>query len=285
MSSFDSLVQLLKIERIEENIFRGVSCDLGFGRVFGGQVLGQALTAATRTVEKSHPAHSLHAYFLRPGDVGAPILYQVSRIRDGGSFTTRHVLAIQHGRPIFDMSASFHIEEPGFEHQSTMLDVPPPEELKSYRDMAIEMGDDAPKWLRNSLLRPRMVEIRPLDPVEKLQPDVRPARRQVWFRVAGRLPDDYAMHRAALAYASDFELLGTALLPHRVATHQGKIQSASLDHALWIHRRSRADEWMLYSMESPNAFGGLGLIHGHIFSRDGALIASATQEALIRPRE
>lgn len=282
MTGLTKLLELFQLEQIEQNIFRGVSYDLGFRALFGGQVLGQALMAAAQTVESDRQAHSMHAYFLRPGDARAPIVYQVQRIRDGRSFTTRHVLAIQHGRPIFDMSVSFQLPEEGFDHQDEMPQgIAPPETLKNLQQL-YGSNDKVPEKVREQMTRVRPVEVRPVNVVEKYNPQPREALKYVWFRAAGEVPEDVRLHQAVLAYASDFELLGTAMLPHGVSFVQDDILAASLDHSLWIHRPFRADDWLLYVMTSPNMNNARGLARGQIFSRDGKLVASVMQEGLVR---
>jgi acyl-CoA thioesterase-2 len=280
----NNLLELLKLEKIEENIFRGASQDLGFGAIFGGQVLGQALSAASQTVTAERQAHSLHAYFLRPGDPCRPIVYQVDCIRDGRSFTTRRVMAVQKGRAIFSMEASFQVVEPGFEHQQAMPAVEGPENIESELSRALRMQDRIPPGVRDKLLCAKPIEIRPINPVNPFAPEKRPPLRHVWFRAAGALPDDIAIHRYMLAYASDFGLVSTALYPHGHSFWQPQIQAASLDHAMWFHRDFRMDDWLLYVMESPSASGARGLCHGRIYSRQGRLVASTTQEGLIRHR-
>ncbi len=281
--ALNKLLELFQLEQIEENIFRGVSHDLGFRSLFGGHVLGQALLAAAQTVEPDRHAHSLHAYFLRPGDAHMPIVYQVSRIRDGRGFTTRHVLAIQRGRPIFDMSCSFHIKESGFDHQDPMpLDVPPPESLKTEKEVLESVSHLIPERERYSLTRIRPVESRPVDPMAKVNPEPREPVKYVWFKAAGPMPDDPRLHTAVLAYASDFDLLGASMLPHGVSFMREDIMAASLDHALWIHRPFRVDEWLLYCMDSPSASGARGFTRGKIYTRDGVLVASVAQEGLVR---
>src|SRR6056297_749517 len=262
------LLQLLKLERIEGNIFRGDSRDNVSAQVFGGQVLGQALSAAHHTVE-GRVAHSLHAYFLRRGDVEAPIVYDVDRARDGRSFSVRRVVAIQHGRPIFNLSASFQVPEEGLEHQAEMPEVAPPEELRDSHELASEIVHVLPEKMRRFFTLKRPFEFRPVDPPDFLKP-------------ANRPPDDPDLHRNLLAYFSDYELLGTATLPHGLRFGTGNVQMASLDHALWFHRKARVDEWMLYSFDSPNASAGRGYSRGQIFSRDGTLVASTAQEGLVR---
>lgn len=281
MSGLNTLLEIFHLEVIEQNIFRGVSYDLGFPNLFGGQVLGQALMAATQTVEPDRIAHSCHAYFLRAGDAKAPIVYQVNRIRDGGTFNTRHILAIQHGRPIFDMSASFQLPEDGYEHQDPApTGVPEPETLKTQQALYADEDGRLPEPL--TIARP--VEIRPVDPMDKRQPEKRTAHRCNWFRATEPMPDDQRMHQALLAYASDFELLSTSLLPHGASIMNGDVFAASLDHALWLHRPFRMDEWLLYVMDSPNACNSRGLNFGRIYDRAGRLVASVAQEGLIRER-
>ncbi len=281
----DELVRLLDLERIEDNIFRGQSRDIGGRSVFGGQVLSQSLVAAGRTIERDRMAHSLHAYFLRPGDMEAPIVYEVDRIRDGKSFTTRRVKAIQHGRPIFNMACSFQVHENGGEHQIDMPDVPPPEELKSEMELRALVVDHLPEKLRAKFMQPRPIEFRPIDPENPFQPEKKPPYRNYWLRAAGKLNDDMALHQAVLAYASDFWLMGTAMLPHGLTFMMRHVQVASLDHALWFHRPFRADEWLLYSMDSPSSGNSRGFNRGSIFTRDGKLVASVVQEGLVRVRE
>ncbi len=275
------LLKHLFLERLEENLFRGNSRDIGGKSVFGGQVLGQALIAAGQTVE-GREAHSLHAYFLRPGDMRAPIVYEVDRIRDGRSFTTRRVVAIQHGRAIFNMSASFQVREEGIEHQAEMPQVPGPEGLPDKVELGKKAAEKAPENIRKLLLQERPIEFRPIHPIDPLHPEPGSPCREVWFRANGSLPEVPAVHKAVLAYASDFSLLGTALLPHGLSFHQRQVQAASLDHAMWFHRDFRINEWLLYVMDSPSASNSRGLSRGSIFSRDGKLVASVAQEGLIR---
>ncbi|MEP7382653.1 MAG: acyl-CoA thioesterase II [Gemmatimonadota bacterium] len=282
--SIDDLLALLSLEPLEVNIYRGRNRDLGTGRVFGGQVFAQALVAARRTVEGEREAHSVHGYFILPGDLAAPIVYFVDRLRDGKSFTTRRVTAIQYGQAIFNLSASFHIDEPGLEHQNTMPNVPPPEELAPELELIREMADRIPESLRPVLTQDRPLDFRPVLPIDPFRAEVRPALRQVWFRTVAPLPDDRITHQAVLAYASDYGLLPTALQPHGVAFRSQGLQMASLDHALWMHRPFRADDWLLYSVESPVAAGARGFVRGSIYTRDGTLVASVAQEGLMRLR-
>lgn len=277
------LLTLLSLERIEENIFRGESRDIGGDQVFGGQVVGQALSAAHHTVEIGERiAHSLHAYFLRRGDVRAPIVYEVDRARDGGSFSVRRVVAIQHGRPILNLAASFHKSEDGLEHQAEMPEVDGPDGLADVTEVAPEILERLPEKLRRYLLEKRPFEFRPVRPVDYTRPSVQPPSKHLWIRAVDRLPDDLSLHQNLLAYVSDYELLGTCILPHGVTFGQGNLQMASLDHALWFHRPFRVDEWLLYACDSPNASGARGLARGQLFTRDGTLVASAAQEGLIR---
>ncbi len=275
------LVTLLQLERIEENIFRGDSRDIGSAQVFGGQVLGQALSAAQHTVE-DRVAHSLHAYFLRRGDMEAPIIYEVDRARDGGSFSNRRVVAIQHGRPIFNLAASFQNPEPGLDHQADMPDVPGPEGLKDLAEVAAEHLDELPVKLRRFMTDKRPFDFRPVEPITLGDNEPRPPIKHVWIRTCDKLPDDPPLHRSVLAYVSDYELLGTSMLPHGLPFGRGKVIMASLDHGLWFHRDVRIDDWLLYSMDSPNASGARGFARGQLFTRAGQLVASTTQEGLVR---
>lgn len=278
------LIDLLDLENLEVNLFRGQSRDLGGKSVFGGQVLGQALVAATRTVEGGEP-HSVHAYFLRPGAMDAPIVYEVDRVRDGRSFAARRVQAIQHGKAIFSMIASFQQPEPGLEHQAQMPDVPPPEELKTQRELREDWIENAPKLperVCKALLRELAIEFKPVNPWNPLAPDVREPSQAIWIRANGKLPDDPMLHRCVLAYASDFNLLSTALLPHGKSWFNRDMIIASLDHALWFHRELRADDWLLYAMDAPSSQGARGFSRGQIFDRAGRLVASVAQESLMR---
>jgi acyl-CoA thioesterase-2 len=281
----DDLVKLLALEKIEENLFRGQSQDLGWGTVFGGQVLGQALSAAVRTVPADRAIHSLHAYFLRPGDVNRPIVYDVDRIRDGSSFTTRRVVAIQNGKAIFNMSSSFQKEEPGFEHQDAMPDVPPPEQLKTEQELIAGLKRELPEYFRSRAIAERPFEMRPVNPpADPFAPGKQPPTRAVWMKAVDRLPDDPTLHPYLLAYASDHGFIGTALLPHGVTWLVPGMQIASVDHVMWFHQPFRVDEWLLHVMDSPAAHGARGLVRGRVFTRDGRLVASTAQEGLIRKR-
>jgi acyl-CoA thioesterase-2 len=281
----DELVALLSLEQIEENLFRGVSQDLGFPQMFGGQALGQALSAASQTVETGRYAHSLHGYFLRPGDAHRPVLYQVERVRDGGSFTTRRVMAIQKGVPIFTCSASFQGDEPGFHHQSQMPEVPGPEGLLNESELAQRFAHLLPERLRGPATSEKPIEIRPVNPINPFDPDVREPVKYLWFRANGSLPDDRQLHKYLLTYASDFNLVVTAMQPHAVTARDPAMQLASLDHAIWFHRTLRMDDWLLYAMDSPWAGNARGLARGSIYNRAGELVASVAQEGLIRQRQ
>jgi acyl-CoA thioesterase II len=272
------LLNLLELEPLEVNLFRGISRDIGAPQVFGGQVLGQALTAASRTVE-GRIVHSLHAYFLRRGDFNAPIVYHVDRSRDGQSFSNRRVIAIQHGEQIFNMTASFQVVEEGLDHQDTMPDVPPPESLPDLTHPPPELLATLPERARRFLETPRPFEFRSVQPIDftrKAAPF-----RQVWFRALGKLPDN-EMHRCLLAYVSDYYLVDTATLPHGASALSGKSVVASIDHAMWFHRPLRVDDWLLYDLESPSASGARGFAWASVFARDGRLVASTAQEGLVR---
>ncbi|MDP2271803.1 MAG: acyl-CoA thioesterase II [Archangium sp.] len=280
----DELIKLLSLERIEENLYRGQSQDLGWGTVYGGQVIGQALFAALHTVPADRPVHSLHAYFLRPGDVSAPIVYDVDRSRDGSSFTTRRVKAIQHGHPIFDMSASFQKVEPGFDHQIDMPQVPPPEQVPTDQERFAKAGDLLPEFMRDRALAERPIEIRTVGEPDVFLTGKNPPERCVWFKATAVVPETPGLHQALLAYASDFSFITTSLKPHGATWLTPGMQVASVDHAVWFHAAFRADEWLLHVMESPRASGARGLVNGRIYSRDGRLVASTAQQGLIRKR-
>lgn len=279
------LVELLSLERIEENLFRGQSQDLGWGAIFGGQVLGQALSAAEQTVPTERKVHSFHAYFLRRGDASKPVVYDVDCIRDGRSFTTRRVVAIQNGKAIFNMSASFQIEEPGFEHQDTKPEAKGPDGLVSELEMARKFAEVLPPKLREQATADKPIEIRPVEFQNPFAPEKRPPQKQVWYRATGPLPDRLNLHQYLLAYASDFHFLTTSLNPHGVSVWSKDMQVASLDHAMYFHRPFRIDEWLLYVVDSPSASGARGLVRGQFFDARGRLVASTVQEGLIRRRE
>ena len=275
------LLKLLELERIEDRIYRGESRDLGGARVFGGQVLGQALTAASYTVQDRR-VHSLHAYFLVAGDVKAPIVYEVDVARDGKSFSNRRVVAIQHGQPIFNMTASFQVPEEGLEHAAPMPQVPGPEGLADVRELESDVLRKVPEKMRRFLTHERPFEFRPVEPIHVIAPPRAAPVRHLWLRTLDKLPDNADLHRNVLAYVSDYQLVSTATLPHGVHFAEGNVQLASLDHAMWFHRPFRVDDWLLYAMESPNASGGRGLAMGRFFTRDGVLVASTAQEGVVR---
>jgi acyl-CoA thioesterase-2 len=284
-SAIQNLLEILNLEQLEVNLFRGRSPQVTWQRVFGGQVIGQALVAACRTVDVAvRPPHSLHAYFLLAGDPKVPIIYEVERVRDGKSFTTRRVKAIQHGEPIFVMSVSFHRDEDGFTHQSPMPDVPPPDKLPTEADIRQKVLPMMPEPVRRYYERERPIELRPVEYGRYLGETIPGGRFNVWIRATGKLPDEPAIHQCVLAYASDMTLLDAALIPHGRSVFEKTIMAASLDHALWLHRPFRADDWLLYSQDSPNASGARGFSRGLIFARDGTLVASVAQEGLVRER-
>jgi acyl-CoA thioesterase II len=275
------LLALLELEQLEVNLFRGDSRDIGSPQVFGGQVLGQALTAASATVE-GRIVHSLHAYFLRRGDFNAPIVYQVDRSLDGHSFSNRRVVAIQHGQQIFNMAASFHVQEEGLDHQVRMPVVPRPEELPDSSRPPPELVERLPERMRKFIEQPRPFEFRSVQQIDYLRPIRSEPARQLWFRAVGRLPDDEKLHRSLLAYVSDYFLLDTATLPHGMSSLHGSLIMASIDHAMWFHRPLRVDEWLLYAVDSPSASGARGFARAGLFSLDGRLVASTAQEGLVR---
>lgn len=277
------LLSLLDLERLEDNLFRGVTPDASRYRVFGGQVIGQALVAACRTVEGRAP-HSMHGYFILPGDPKIPIIYEVERTRDGRSFTTRLVKAIQHGQPIFTLSTSFHADEPGLEHSVSMPDVPDPDQLPSEADIRERVMAAMPDSVRTYFQRERPIELRPVEYQRYMSSAPMPPKFHVWIRATGPLPDDPAIHQAVLAYASDMTLLDSTLVTHGRTVFDKTIQAASLDHALWIHRPFRADDWLLYAQESPFTGSARGFARGSIYTRAGVLVASVAQEGLIRHR-
>lgn len=281
-SVVDSLLQLIELEQLEENLFRGSTIDTGQGSLFGGLVAGQALRAAARTVPEDRLAHSLHAYFLRPGSVDRPVIYEVDRIRDGRGFTTRRVRAIQKGQAIFSLSASFQVTEEGPEHQSTMPDVPPPEVLVSDEAQRERFAEHLPEPIKKIFLQERPVEIRPVQPLDMFQLERAEPVRHMWFRIKEKIDAPPAVHQSLLAFCSDLSLMTTAMLPHGMSFWQPQVQSASIDHALWFLRPCRADEWLLYSMDSPSAAGARGLNRGTIYRQDGTMVAATAQEGLMR---
>lgn len=284
MSALADLVAILDLEPLEDNLFRGRSPKDGWQRVYGGQVLAQALMAALRTVEPDRVAHSLHAYFLLGGDPKQPIIYDVERTRDGGTFSTRRIKAIQHGRTIFVMGVSFQVAEPGFEHGAPMPDVPPPEDLKSASELFASLVDRLPENMRAYWSRERPIDMRPVELDRYLSREPRQPVQRIWLKPNGKLPADPVLHQGVLAYASDFTLLDTALIGHGKLLFDADMQLASLDHALWFHQPFALDDWVLYAQESPAAGGARGFCRGAVYSRDGRLIASTAQEGLMRQR-
>ena len=281
----DDLIKVMTLERLELDLFRGESRDIGSPQVFGGQVLGQALVAATATVEQ-RMVHSLHAYFLRRGDFNSPIVYEVDRALDGKHFSSRRVVAIQHGRQIFNMSASFQLAESGLDHQIPMPKVPFPESLPDVESHYRGMAEQLPPAARRMLEQKRPFEFRPVHPPDLLRQDKSEPLKYIWFRAVDKLArDDEALHRCLLAYVSDYHLLDTALRPHGISMISPKLVIASIDHAMWFHRSVRVDDWLLYVVDSPSASGARGFTRGSVFARDGRLVASAAQEGLIRVRE
>lgn len=271
----------MELEPLEVNLFRGASRDIGTSRVFGGQVLAQSIIAAGRTVDEGS-IHSLHSYFLRAGDAKAPIVYNVERNRDGRSFKSRRVVAIQHGRPIFTLAASFQLEQEGLTHQFDMPDVPMPEDLTSESDIPEDRLESVPPLLRRWFTRTGPFDFRPVQKRDVFNPQPQAPRSDVWFRLGEKIDVSDMMHRALMAYASDFHLVGTATLPHGISFIQDDLLMASLDHGMWFHRPARVDEWMLYSCDSPSSSGGRGLARGLIYDRSGRLIASTIQEGMMR---
>ncbi|MBL4764500.1 MAG: acyl-CoA thioesterase II [Colwellia sp.] len=280
----DELLALLKLEVIEKGIYRGQSQDLGFRALFGGQVMGQALSAAQETVSVDRFVHSLHSYFLRAGDASKPVVYEVEDIRNGVSFSTRRVKAIQNGQAIFYMTASFQCPEEGFNHQDVMPIVPNPDDVPSYNDFIAKYQDALPKAMRENFLAEKPIEIRPIQQYNWLKPEKTDSNYQIWLKTNGNLSDDLRNHSCMLAYASDFHFLPTALLPHGASHLLPNFQIATVDHAMWFHRPFRFDDWLLYCMDSPSASNGRGLVRGQIFNRQGELVASTMQEGVIRQR-
>lgn len=281
MKDFDQLRSVLELEKIEDNLYRGQSYRTPWGRVFGGQVVAQSIHAAQLTAPENRLLHSMHAYFLLAGDIDRPIVYDVERVRDGGSYTTRRVKAIQKGRAIFSMEASFQVPEGGFSHQQTMPQVPPPEGLQSDREIGEALREQAPQFYQLSRLE-RPVECRPVGGADLYTSTNTQAKQHIWIKAKGSLPDSDRMHQVALSYVSDYNLLATALLPHRQRLNNSKVFLASLDHAMWFHRPFRFDDWLLYSMQSPSAGSARGFALGDIYTRQGELVASVAQEGLIR---
>ena len=284
-SALGALLSLLDLEQLEVNLFRGHSQPTGFTRVYGGQVLAQSVVAAQRTVTEPRSMHSMHAYFLLAGDPKVPIVFEVERVRDGGSFTTRRVKAVQHGQAIFVMSVSFHKEEASYDHQAAMPDVPGPDELPNETELRAAMVDKLPAGFKSYFAREQPMIVKAVEAERYLSRKPAKPVQHIWMRANGKLPDDPRIHQCILTYASDFTLLDTALIPHGKLMFDTDIQLASLDHAIWLHRPFRADEWLLYAQDSPSATGARGFCRGNIFRQDGTLVASTVQEGLIRQRQ
>jgi acyl-CoA thioesterase-2 len=274
------LLEILDLEQIDDNLFRGQNYKAPWGRVFGGQVLAQALHAASQTVTEKRCAHSMHGYFLLAGDVDLPVIYEVERLRDGGSFSTRRVTAIQKGRPIFNMAASFQLDQPGFDHQIEMPDVPAPEEVVSDNEYAGIIKESNPTWYQRLIL-PKPIEFRTVEKINFLDPEQGEPFRHIWMKAIGDLPDNKRTHQEVLAYGSDYSLLTTAFLPHIGELNINEVFFASLDHAMWFHKDFRIDDWLLYALDSPSASNSRGFSRGNIFNRAGKLVASVTQEGLM----
>lgn len=278
----NELLDLLQLEKLEEGLFRGQSENLGLPQVYGGQVIGQALSAARYSVDADRTVHSFHSYFLYPGDPEKPIIYDVENLRDGRSFSTRRVKAIQNGRPIFYLTASYHGEAPGFEHQNTMPDIPGPENFASESQLAAQIEAFLPEKLKKTFCGEKPIEIRPVTVVNPLKPEKVAPKQYLWIKANGEVPDDQLIHQYLLGYASDWGFLVTALLPHGVSLMTPKFQVATIDHSIWFHRPFKMDEWLLYVIESPTASNTRGLVRGEIYNRAGALVASAVQEGVMR---
>lgn len=283
--ALDELLRLLALEPLDDGLYRGQSMDLGFGAVFGGQVMGQALAAAKYTLQPERPVHSFHSYFLRPGDVNKPIIYDVENIRDGKTTSTRRVQALQYGKPIFYMTASFQQPVAGFEHQTAMPDVAGPEGLTPESERIQALSRFIPDRLKDKLLAENPIEMRQVNYVNPMQPEKAEPVRYIWLKANGRLPDDPRIHKYLLAYASDFNFLPTALMPHGHSFWERELQVATIDHSMWFHQDFRFDDWVLYVIGSPRAIAGRGLVQGHVYTRDGTLVATAMQEGIIRPRQ
>ncbi|MCH2058890.1 MAG: acyl-CoA thioesterase II [Thalassotalea sp.] len=281
----DDLLSLLKLETIEQGIYRGQSQDLGFKALFGGQVMGQALSAAQETVEKDRQVHSLHSYFLRAGDASKPVVYEVEVLRDGRSFSARRIQAIQNGQAIFYMTASFQAPDQGFEHQDAMPDVPGPDEISSYQDYIVENQHVLTDKIRAKFLAEKPITLKPVEKYNWIEPEKMPAKCHMWIKANGDLPDDLRVHKYMLAYTSDFQFLPTALFPHGVSHWRPDMQLATIDHTMWFHRSFRFDDWLLYAIDSPTATSGRGLVRGQIFNRQGELVASTMQEGVMRFRK
>ncbi len=278
----DNLLQLLQLERLEQGLFRGESEHIGLPQVYGGQVIGQALSASRYTVAQERTVHSFHSYFLYPGDPEKPIIYDVENLRDGRSFSTRRVKAIQNGRPIFYLTASYHGDQPGFEHQNPMPEAPAPEQLMSERQLWLQIADFLPEKLSNTVCGEKAIEVRPVNIVNPLKPKKMAPKQYLWIRANGALPDNQLIHQYLLGYASDWGFLTTALHPHGVTLMTPKFQVATIDHSIWFHRPFKMDDWLLFAIESPTTSNSRGLVRGEIYTQQGVLVATAVQEGVMR---
>ncbi|MEZ8141823.1 acyl-CoA thioesterase II [Enterovibrio sp. FF113] len=284
-TQLDALLSLLNLEQLDEGLYRGQSEDLGLPQVYGGQVIGQALSAAKGTVASDRFVHSFHSYFLRPGDPEKPIIYDVENLRDGQSFSTRRVKAVQKGKPIFYLTASYHLHEPGLEHQFTMPNVAGPEGLMSEKELVASIAQHLPKHISDTFGGDRPIEVRPVVVVNPLAPEKQEAKQYLWIRANGKMVDDLRIHQYLLGYASDWGFLVTAMQPHGVTLMTPGMKVATIDHAMWFHREFRMDEWLLFAIDSPSASGSRALVRGSIFNQKGELVASAVQEGLLRKRK
>ncbi|ASO29551.1 MULTISPECIES: acyl-CoA thioesterase II [Vibrio] len=278
----NELLDLLQLEKLEEGLYRGESENLGLPQVYGGQVIGQALSAARYTVDSDRTVHSFHSYFLYPGDPEKPIIYDVENLRDGRSFSTRRVKAIQNGRPIFYLTASYHGEAPGFEHQNTMPDIPGPENFASESELAAQIAHLLPEKIKKVFCGEKAIEMRPVTVINPLKPQKAEPKQYLWIRANGELPNNQLIHQYLLGYASDWGFLATALHPHKVSLMTPNFQVATIDHSIWFHRPFKMDEWLLYAIESPTASNTRGLVRGEIYNRQGDLVATAVQEGVMR---
>ncbi|MDD1794347.1 acyl-CoA thioesterase II [Enterovibrio makurazakiensis] len=281
-TQLEALLSLLNLEQLDEGLYRGQSEDLGLPQVYGGQVIGQALSAAKGTVASDRFVHSFHSYFLRPGDPAKPIIYDVENLRDGQSFSTRRVKAIQKGQPIFYLTASYHLHEPGFEHQFTMPDITGPEGLKSEQELVASVAKHLPQHIIDTFGGERPIEVRPVVDINPLAPKKQEAKQYLWIRANGKMVDDLRIHQYLLGYASDWGFLTTSLQPHGVSLMTPGIKVATIDHAMWFHREFRMDEWLLFVIDSPSASGSRALVRGSFYNQQGELVASAVQEGLVR---
>lgn len=283
IDNIDKLLKSIALEQLDANLFRGFSHDIGSPNVYGGQAISQALDAAIQTIPRDRFVHSLHSYFILPGDLTKPIIYQVLNIRDGGSFSTRRVTGMQNGKAIFILAASFQLEQQGLDHQIKIPQTTPPDQLQSDFDLMTQFKDQIPKSFKN-FIRPKPIEFRPVNPLSFILPQKQAPKRYIWMRAIGKVPNDTTIQQRLLAYASDYNLLITALLPHQHETNISKLQLASIDHAMWFHRTFNLEDWLLYELDSPSASNTRGFTRGNIYTKDGKLVASVVQEGLMRQK-